>query len=63
MDRLREYMSDQGLTQSELAKRFEVSQATISDWLSGKTMPKPSRLVTISRKTGISVDALLGATH
>ena len=64
MERLREYMTSSGLTQAELARRLGVSQPTVSDWLSGNIKPTVRRLLTISKKTGISVDELLkGSPH
>lgn len=64
MERLREYMEERGLTQGELAKLLDVSQPTVSDWINGHMAPSASRLLKISKKTGLSVDELLkGKPH
>lgn len=64
MERLRAYMTENGLTQAAMAKRFAVSQPTISDWLNGNITPSAKKLLLISKKTGITVDELLkGPTH
>lgn len=57
-------MTERGLTQSDLAKLFDVSQPTISDWLAGNLTPRPRHLLKISKRTGLSVDELLkGSAH
>ena len=64
MDRLREYMTNRGLTQAELAALLGVSQPTVSDWLNGNALPSTKKLLKISKKIGLSVDELLkGAPH
>ena len=64
MEALREYMTKHELTQAQLAKMFDVSQPTVSDWLAGNITPSPRKLLTISKKTGLTVDRLLkGAAH
>jgi transcriptional regulator with XRE-family HTH domain len=62
VERLKQYLADQSLTQVELAERMGVSQPTISDWLSGKTSPSAKKLKELSSITGVSIDELLGAT-
>ena len=64
MEALREYMAERGLTQADIAKLFNVSQPTVSDWLSGNITPSAKRLLRISKQTGLSVDRLLkGPAH
>lgn len=59
MERLREYMTEKGLTQAQLAAALKKSQPTISDWLSGNIKPSADSLVELSEYTGLSVDELL----
>lgn len=59
MERLREYMTEKGLTQAQLATALDVSQPTISEWLSGKIKPSADSLMEISEHTGLTVDELL----
>jgi len=64
VEALREFMTERGLTQADLAKMFKVSQATVSDYLAGRITPRKKRLLMISEKTGLSVDTLLkGPAH
>lgn len=56
--RLREHLKESGETQIEFAKRIGVSQPTVCDWLSGKITPSVENLITISSKTGLSLDYL-----
>jgi transcriptional regulator with XRE-family HTH domain len=56
--RLQKWMTDSGVTQLELARRMEVSQPTVSDWLNEKTFPSTENLIGLSEVTGISLDEL-----
>ena len=49
------------ISQAELARRVNVSQPTVWEWLNGKSAPRASKLLELSRETGLSVDELLGA--
>jgi len=60
MERLKRYLADKKLTQLEFAKRVGVSQATVSDWLSGEMKPSAEKLLEIATETGLSIDMLLG---
>lgn len=63
MDQLRTYMERKGITQAQLAELIGVSQPTVCEWLSGRSTPSTRRLITISKKTGLSVDQLLKGTR
>lgn len=43
--RLREAMARRGMTQTELARRLDVRDATVSDWFNRGTMPSGSVMV------------------
>lgn len=59
MERLKRYLVDQDMTQEELARRVGVKQPTVWEWLNGDTLPSTSRLRTLARITGISMEELL----
>ena len=52
-----------GLTKSELAKRLNVSDATLKNWMYGKTEIPSSKIVELAKLFGTSTDYLLGLTH
>ena len=60
MKALKRYLADSGMTQGKLAAKLGVKQPAVSNWISGKKTPSGSRLRSIARCTGLSVDALLG---
>ena len=60
MVRLSRWLDDNSLTQAEFGRRIKVSQATISDWITGATSPSLDNLREVSRETGLSFDELLG---
>lgn len=51
-------MTDNDVTQNELARRMEVSQPTVSDWLNEKTFPSTENLIRLAEVTGVSLDEL-----
>ena len=48
-----------GITQKELAERFEVSQQTVSNWVNGVSEPSASQLQELSRLSGIDAMDIL----
>lgn len=45
---LKDLMEQEGWSQKTLARKLEVSQATVSGWMSGSRIPKPlQKLITI----------------
>lgn len=48
-----------GMTQSELACRLCVTQGAVSQWETGKAIPRPEMLVKIADILGCTVDELL----
>lgn len=61
MERLKRFLAKQNLTQMQFAEMMGVSQATVSDWLSGETNPSIENLRKISALTKLSIDKLLEA--
>ena len=49
-----------GLTQQALAKLTGFSLSAIGNWESGQNMPTPSKLGTLAKKLGVTIDYLLG---
>ena len=54
---LQDYLTQQGITPSEFAKRIGVSQPTVSRYLRGVRFPRLKHLVAIERETGGAVRA------
>jgi transcriptional regulator with XRE-family HTH domain len=57
--RLQNWMTENEVTQPELARRMDVSQPTISDWLNGKTFPSTKNLIRLAEITEVSLDELV----
>ena len=60
MIRFLELRSEKGISQREIAKRFDISQATYNNWENGKTQPSIEQLITLAKFYGVSVDYLIG---
>lgn len=58
--RLKELRLERNLSQTELAKCLQVSQATIGKWETGDRKPDLESLMKISVFFGVSADYLLG---
>ena len=50
-----------GLSQTDLAERMNVKQATVSLWELGRNLPKASNIVRLSELLNIPVEELLKA--
>jgi transcriptional regulator with XRE-family HTH domain len=59
MNRLRQYLEQNEITQVEFARRMGVAQPTVSGWLSGTALPSAEMLKAITLKTGLTIDELL----
>lgn len=55
---LKEKMKDKNLWQSELARRIDVSDTTISRYVKGETKPKPNLLKRLAETLDCSTDDL-----
>ena len=60
--RLKELRLANGLTQKELAKSIEVGRTTISEYESGKIVPKHEGLLKLANYFNVSVDYLTGVS-
>ena len=56
---LQKAVAEVGISQRELARRLEVSQASVSQWLHGQTTPRPAMAVRLERELGRDPGSLL----
>ena len=61
-ERLKQLRQQEGLTQRELAKSIEVGRTTISEYESGKIVPKHEGLLKLANYFNVSVDYLTGVS-
>lgn len=59
-DILKDFLRDNGLTQTEFAKIVGIKQSQVSEWLKGKAKPGYDLLKQISQAFNISADFFLG---
>ncbi len=59
-ERLRELRKEKGIGQIQLAKELDVGKSVISLWELGKCEPTLSKLISMSRFFGVSIDYLAG---
>lgn len=59
---LRELRKEVGLSQKEFAQKFNLTQATISDWEIGKVEPSITWLIKLADYFEVSIDYLVGHT-
>ena len=59
---LRDFLKENGLTQTEFAKKIGVKQSQVSEWLRGKAKPGYDTLKAISLAFSVSADYFLGIT-
>lgn len=57
---IKELRLEQKLTQTELAKKLNTTQDTISLWELGKSFPDIQSLINLSKIFNVSTDYLLG---
>jgi transcriptional regulator with XRE-family HTH domain len=56
---LQKAIAEVGISQRELARRLEVSQASVSQWLHGQTTPRPGLAAQLERELGQEPGSLL----
>ena len=61
--RLKELRLEKGETQKELAKCLEIGRTTVSEYESGKIVPKQEGLLKIANHFDVSVDYLTGVSN
>ena len=59
---LRDFLTENEITQTEFARRIGVKQGQVSEWLRGKAKPGYDTLKAISLAFNISADYFLGMT-
>ena len=60
LTRLIELREEKGLSQNQLSKELNISQAAISKWEAGVSKPNIDCLITLADFFGVSTDYLLG---
>ncbi|NES33208.1 helix-turn-helix transcriptional regulator [Enterococcus faecium] len=55
---LSRYREERGLSQTELARKMNVTQQCISSWQTGRTIPKPYQMKTISGILSVPINEL-----
>lgn len=60
LDVIQRAMVDSGLSPIRLAEACSVSRESVSNWLSGESIPRPNRLKSLSAALGIPVKDLIG---
>ena len=58
-DNLIDIMEEQGYNQKQLAKESGLSEATISNYVTGKMIPSIKGVINLSKTFGISLDEFL----
>ena len=58
-DNLIDIMEEQGYNQKQLARESGLSEATISNYATGKMMPSIKGVINLSKTFGISLDEFL----
>lgn len=59
LDLIQSSMANLGLSQAGLAERCAVSREAVSNWLSGKSLPRPNKLKALSTTLELALDSLL----
>lgn len=55
---LSRYREEIGLSQTELARKMNVTQQCISSWQTGRTIPKPYQMKMLSEILSVSINEL-----
>ena len=62
-DRIKMLMEEKGLTQKELSQMANITEASMSKYLSGVRTPRIDVIVNIANALEVSVDSLLGGAN
>lgn len=57
--KFRKFRKRAGLTQTELAKKIDMTQSAVGSWERGETYPRVSKLKELAALYGCTVDELL----
>ena len=61
--RIKELRLEQNLSQQQLGELILISQANISLWENGRSLPTADFLIILSKQFDVSVDYILGLTE
>ena len=53
---------DAGFTDAKVSQDTGIAQSTLSDWKSGRSVPKVDKLMKIANLFGVSIEELLDAS-
>lgn len=56
MELLRELIKDKGMTITEFCKDAKISQSTVDNWLSGRSTPRHTTIVQLSRYFNVPIE-------
>lgn len=59
-ERIRQLREQNGMTQSELARKLDVTRSSVNAWESGLSTPTTQYVVALTRLFHVSADYLLG---
>ena len=59
-ERLKEILDERRMTQREIAEKAEITETSISRYVSSKRVPKATEILKIANALGCSCDYLLG---
>lgn len=59
IEKINQKMSLIGLSQSELAKKLEVSKESVSQWIKGNKYPRPGKLLAMSKILKLTFDEII----
>ncbi len=59
MTKLGEILKKRGIKQKHIAKKLEVSEATVSHWVKGKNMPKAKHILKLTLLLNVSIEELI----
>ncbi len=61
-DRLQQAMDAAGVDQSMLGRRLGITPSAVNQWISGRVMPRASRIMQIAAALGVPASSLLSAS-
>jgi len=59
IENIRSSLNKLGINQTELAKKVDVSKEAVSQWLKGEKVPRPAKLLQLSKLLGLNYDDLV----
>jgi transcriptional regulator with XRE-family HTH domain len=59
IESIRSSLNQLGINQTELAKNIDVSKEAVSQWLKGEKVPRPAKLLQLSKLLGLNYNDLV----